>query len=77
MVEDFARWQVEIGDLVRVVVMPRKPTGWYREMLDTGRLAVIIGHLDRDCCDAYAEIWYDGKPRYCAKSNLEVVNENR
>ena len=68
---------MEIGDLVRATFMPSEPTGWYREMLDTGRLAVIIGHLDRDCNDAYAEIWYDGKPRYCAKSNLEVVNENR
>jgi hypothetical protein len=64
---------VKVGDLVRAVFMPLEPTGWYREMLDTGRPAVIIGHLDRDCNDAYAEIWYDGKPRFCAKSNLEVV----
>ena len=64
---------MKVGDLVRVVVMPHKPTGWYREMLDTGRLAVIIGHLDRDCNDAYAEIWYNGALRFCAKSNLEVV----
>lgn len=64
---------MKVGDLVRAVFMPLEPTGWYREMLDTGRPAVIIGHLDRDCNDAYAEIWYDGKPRFCAKSNLEVV----
>ena len=68
---------MEIGDLVRATFMPSEPTGWYREMLDTGRLAVVVGHLDRDCNDAYAEIWYSGALRFCAKSNLEVVNENR
>ena len=64
---------MKVGDLVRAVFMPLEPTGWYREMLDTGRPAVIIGHLDRDCNDAYAEIWYNGALRFCAKSNLEVV----
>ena len=64
---------MKVGDLVRVVFMPSEPTGWYREMLDTGRLAVVVGHLD----NAYAEIWYNGALRFCAKSNLEVVNENR
>jgi len=64
---------VKVGDLVRAVFMPLEPTGWYREMLDTGRPAVVVGHLDRDCNDAYAEIWYNGALRFCAKSNLEVV----
>jgi len=61
---------MEIGDLVRAVFMPLEPTGWYREMLDTGRLAVIIGHLDRDCNDAYAEIWYNG-------ANFNFFPQNR
>ena len=69
---------MKVGDLVvaahdNVV----QPTFWYREMLETGRPAVVVAIHDTARGQRAIEIYYDGEKRFAMEENMAVVRASR
>jgi hypothetical protein len=68
---------VKIGDLVKANHHDSvQPTFWYRDMLETGRPAIVVGLHETHAGQAYIEIHYNGFTRIVMKENVEVISES-
>ncbi len=65
---------MKIGDLVVATFNALKPTGWYKQMYDTQEPAIVV-NMGGDGQTTYIEIYYRGKPRLCAATNLKIVSK--
>ena len=66
-----------VGDLVVATHdIMAQPTFWYREMLDTGRSAVVVAIHDTPHGQRAIEIYYDGEKRFAMEENMAVVSGN-
>jgi hypothetical protein len=67
---------VQVGDLVVATFKAVTPTSWYKRLYESQEPAIVVGWAGNDgYSEPYIEIYYRGKPRLCAATNLKIVSK--